>query len=110
MQLWLHQRALSAFETDSFTKHQALVWLNAQHLSEGEQQIQRDRATKVRRFNGAHMRTTDPNLFGQLLLRESGVFPVVGDVVAQLDVFLRVIKSIFIFRVHFYSPYLILDG
>ena len=49
-------------------------------------------ADEVRRFNGAEVLAADTDKLGQLLLREPLVLAVVGDVIAQLNVFLGVVK------------------
>lgn len=63
-----------------------------QHRCNVEQQVQGDGAAELRGLDGAHVLAADAHLFGQLLLGQPGVLAVVGDVVAQFNKLLRVVK------------------
>lgn len=76
----------------SITKLQQFKRLDVQCCGDVEQQVEGDRAAEVWGFDGAHVLAADAHSLGQLLLGQSGVLAVVGDVVAHLNKLLRVVK------------------
>ena len=76
----------------SFPERQKPGGVYVQHGCDIEKEIQGDGAANIRRFDRAHVLAADAHPLGQLLLGQSGVLAVLGDVVAQFDEFLRVVK------------------